>query len=184
MDPPAWLSHHDLEPDLDGSFICPSVTQLSSPRDQFYVARERRDNAIRCQLGSQQPDPYLAFFAIAYPKIEEQQAIACLSRPRDGEDRCVGGEEGTVDRIASGETHRPHHPRCHPGPRPARPHEGLRHRVARQNSGTLECEARQVGRYHVSRAFFADQKIDAYWNNGVVPCVLAEWTQVTLREVD
>ena len=38
--------------------------------------------------------------------------------PRDGQDRWVGGAEGAVDRAASGEAHRPHHPRRHPGPRP------------------------------------------------------------------
>ena len=64
-----------------------------------------------------------------------------LPRPGDGEDRCAGGEEGAADRAAPGEAHRPHHPRRHQGPRPERPHEGLRRRVAGGDSGALGGEA-------------------------------------------
>ena len=60
-----------------------------------------------------------------------------VPRPGDGADRCAGGEEGAPDRAAPGEAHRPHHPRRHQGPRPDRPHEGLRRRVAGGDSGAL-----------------------------------------------
>ena len=73
----------------------------------------------------------------SFPTRAEQRAIARLPRPRDGEDRCAGSEEGAADRAASGETHRPQHPRRHPGPRPERPHQGLWRRVAGPDPGAL-----------------------------------------------
>ena len=67
-----------------------------------------------------------------------------LPRPGDGEDRCAGDEEGAADRAAPGAAHRPHHPRRHQGPRPERPHEGLRRRVAGGDSGALGGEAAEA----------------------------------------
>ena len=84
----------------------------------------------------------LACFPIPYPGVDEQRAIAdFLDRETAKIDgtylKIAGGEEGAAHRAASGETHRPHHPRRHPGPRPERPHEGLRRRVAGRDPGTL-----------------------------------------------
>src|SRR5438309_2117163 len=44
-----------------------------------------------------------------------------LSRPRDGEDRCVGGEGRAANRVAPGGARRPYRARRHQGPRPERP---------------------------------------------------------------
>jgi len=83
-------------------------------------------------------------------ELRTNRSIACRSpglgratrhcpvpRPRDGENRRVGGEEGAADRAAPGTAHRHHHPRRHQGSGPERPHEGLRRRVAGADSGAL-----------------------------------------------
>ena len=67
---------------------------------------------------------------LSVPPLDEQRAIAdFLDRETAKIDALVARKE-RLNRAASGETHRPHHPRRHPGSRPGRSHEGLRRRVA------------------------------------------------------
>ena len=66
-------------------------------------------------------------FAVCKPTLQEQQAITAF----------LDRETETVDRDAPGEAQRPHHPGRHQGPRPERPHEGLRRRMAGRDPGTL-----------------------------------------------
>ena len=129
------LAHIDRESACDGAFLSRASAAQWLLVSEFQVAATRHQALRTRRRHYRVRDCSQCLLSIRTTRHRR------LPRPRDGEDRCAGGEEGAADRAAPGEAHRPHHPRRHQGPRPERPHEGLRRRVAGGDPGALGGEA-------------------------------------------
>ena len=84
--------------------------QLNSIRQAFFAIREESAHGTQCLRTETWKN-----VAVVIPPLDEQRRIVAFLDGETGQNRRSDRQEGTADRVATGETHHPHQPRHHKG---------------------------------------------------------------------